>query len=154
MSRYYFAYGTNMEWDEMSLRCPGIDVVGTARLDDFRLIINGEGIATVIPAPGEVVWGVLWLITPACERSLDRYEGVDDRLYEKVVWLVRTAAGQDIEALLYVASDESLGVAYRTGYVEKIIRSAENASFPEPYIREIRKWLYTVSPVPNLVSTK
>jgi len=146
MSRYYFAYGTNMDWDEMSLRCPGVEVVGTARLEGHRIIINGEGIATVVPEPGKVVWGILWLISPACERSLDRYEGVDDRLYEKVVWTVRTSGGIDIEALLYVAPDRSVGISYHPGYVEKIVRSAELAGFPELYVREIRKWLHTGAP--------
>ena len=33
--RYYIAYGSNLNIDQMSYRCPGAKVVGTSEIPDF-----------------------------------------------------------------------------------------------------------------------
>ena len=33
----YFAYGSNMNLDQMAFRCPDAEVVGVVRVDDYRL---------------------------------------------------------------------------------------------------------------------
>lgn len=74
----YFAYGSNMNLDQMAHRCPRASVLGVYRVDDYRLAFcgnQGAGVATILPEPGSQVTGVLWRITDDCLRSLDRYEG-------------------------------------------------------------------------------
>ena len=77
--RYYFAYGSNMNLEQMKYRCPAAEVVENVRLEDYRLAFRGRapgnGVATVLPEKGSCVEGVLWKITEACEKSLDFYEG-------------------------------------------------------------------------------
>ena len=76
---YYFAYGSNMNLDQMAYRCPAASVVENVRLDGYRLTFcgrgKGSGVATILPEEGSQVEGVLWKITPECEKSLDFYEG-------------------------------------------------------------------------------
>lgn len=73
--RYYFAYGSNMNLEQMKYRCPVMEVVENVRLEDYRLAFRGRapgnGVATVLPEKGSYVEGVLWKITEACEKSLD-----------------------------------------------------------------------------------
>ena len=77
--RYYFAYGSNMNLEQMKYRCPAAEVVENVRLEDYRLAFRGKapgnGVATVLPEKGSCVEGVLWKITEAFEKSLDFYEG-------------------------------------------------------------------------------
>ncbi len=40
----------------------------------FRGNLRGAGVATIAPREGSTVHGLLWNITPECERSLDYYE--------------------------------------------------------------------------------
>ena len=81
----YFAYGSNMNMDQMAFRCPDASVVGVVRVDDYRLTFCGSGyagVATILPQAGSHVDGVLWRISAADEKHLDFYEGYP-RLYGK-----------------------------------------------------------------------
>ena len=76
---YYFAYGSNMNLDQMAYRCPAAFVVENVKLDGYRLTFcgmgKGSGVATILPEEGSRVEGVLWKLTPECEKRLDFYEG-------------------------------------------------------------------------------
>ena len=74
----YFAYGSNMNLDQMAYRCPAAEAVCTAKLEGYELFFAGRpgnGIAGIRPKQGGAVEGVLWKLTQACEKSLDHYEG-------------------------------------------------------------------------------
>ena len=89
---YYFAYGSNMNLDQMAYRCPAASVVEPVHLEGYRLTFcgrgKGSGVATILPEEGSRVEGVLWKITPECEKSLDFYEGYP-HLYGKEPVLVQ-----------------------------------------------------------------
>lgn len=103
--KLYFAYGSNINLDQMAYRCPAAQVVGPVVLEDHELLFRGNaggnGVATIAPHPGHKVHGLLWKITPDCERSLDRYEGYP-RLYGKEPVTVRDKSGQEITVMAYV----------------------------------------------------
>jgi hypothetical protein len=67
----YFAYGSNINLEQMAVRCPAATPVCPVTLDNYRLAFRGGaghfGVAAIIPAQGEKVYGLLWKITPACE---------------------------------------------------------------------------------------
>ena len=71
--KLYFAYGANLNIDNMAQRCPGAVAIQPWHLDDYRLMFSG--VATVVPEAGVKVPGALWAITEACEQSLDVFEG-------------------------------------------------------------------------------
>lgn len=101
---YYFAYGSNMNLEQMQFRCPNATVVETVRLEDYRLAFcgmrQGNGVATILPKEGSHVDGVLWKITPECEKSLDRYEGYPN-LYGKETICVHNAEKVQREVMVY-----------------------------------------------------
>lgn len=106
--RLYFAYGSNMSLNQMDFRCPQASVVENVRVEDYRLTFcsmnPGNGVATILPEEGSHVDGVLWRITPECEKSLDRYEGYP-RLYGKETIHVKNAEGKEREVLVYTMNE-------------------------------------------------
>jgi gamma-glutamylcyclotransferase (GGCT)/AIG2-like uncharacterized protein YtfP len=71
--KLYFAYGANLNIENMAQRCPGAVAIQPWHLDDYRLMFSG--VATVVPEAKGRVPGALWAITEACEQSLDVFEG-------------------------------------------------------------------------------
>lgn len=104
----YFAYGSNMNLDQMEFRCPAAVVKENVRLDGYRLAFCGKhpgcGVATILPEQGSHVDGVLWKITPECEHSLDRYEGYP-YLYGKEAVCVQNEAGESMTVMVYVMKE-------------------------------------------------
>lgn len=103
--RYYFAYGSNMNLEQMKYRCPAAEVVENVRLENYRLAFRGRapgnGVATVLPEKGSYVEGVLWKITEACEKSLDFYEGFPS-FYGKESIRVKNQDGVEKEVFVYM----------------------------------------------------
>ena len=106
--KLYFAYGSNINLDQMAYRCPAAQVVGPVVLEGYELLFrgnaSGNGVATIKPKEGQQVHGLLWRITPGCERSLDLYEGYP-HLYEKESVAVRDNAGRQLTVMAYVMTD-------------------------------------------------
>lgn len=90
-----------MNLDQMAYRCPESEVIGTARLEGYRLsFAGGSGVATILPCPGSHVDGVLWDISEADEQNLDYYEGFP-RLYGKENVTVKDGEGQQHTVMVY-----------------------------------------------------
>jgi gamma-glutamylcyclotransferase (GGCT)/AIG2-like uncharacterized protein YtfP len=87
----------------MKVRCPRAKVHAPVTLRNYTLKFNG--VASIGRRNGAEVKGVLWDITPECERSLDRYEGYP-RLYGKMNVTVYTDDGEKIRAMVYVMTAE------------------------------------------------
>lgn len=119
----------------MAARCPEAREIGTTVLPGWRFIVAGGGYSTIVPDPSARVVGVLWSLTPACERTLDEFEDVDGGLFRRDTIVV---AGEP--ALVYLATDTAPGIA-RGGYLEAVIAAAEARGFPADYIEELRGWL-------------
>lgn len=99
----YFAYGSNMNLGQMAYRCPDAEVIGTVRLEGYRLSFAGggdRGVATILPCPGSHVDGVLWEISKRDELQLDRYEGFP-RLYGKETVTVEDQEGRKHDVMAY-----------------------------------------------------
>ncbi len=107
-SKLYFAYGSNINLDQMACRCPAAKVVGPVTLEGWELLFRGNnaghGVATIAPKEGCTVHGLLWQISPQCEWSLDRYEGYPT-LYDKAPVKVKNAQDQEITVMAYVMTE-------------------------------------------------
>ena len=102
--RLYFAYGSNINLNQMAYRCPAAEVVGPVTLKDYELLFRRGGFATIAPKEGETVTGLLWSITPGCEQSLDRYEGYP-RFYDKRMVTVRDSEGRSLSVMVYIMDE-------------------------------------------------
>ena len=100
----YFAYGSNINLEQMRERCSDAKVVGPVTLADHELQFRGNCFATVAPKKGSIVHGLLWKLTPACVQALDRYEGYP-RHYTKEPVSVRTADGAAVSVMAYIMAE-------------------------------------------------
>lgn len=101
----YFSYGSNLNMDQMSRRCPESLPLETAELPTHKLLFRGSskrgyGVATVEHNIGTKVPGALWAVTERDFATLDRYEGYPS-LYERNAVKVITEEGKVVEAVTY-----------------------------------------------------
>ncbi|KAF5724889.1 hypothetical protein FMUND_446 [Fusarium mundagurra] len=88
-STLYFAYGSNLHLAQMAHRCPGSVFKGKATLESYRWQVNERGVANVVESGSDhSVEGLLYMIGPRDERTLDRSEGVSKGLYQKYLMRV------------------------------------------------------------------
>lgn len=99
----YFAYASNTNLERMEQYCAFAERVGNAALEGYRLEFRGDryGYATIVPAPGETVEGVLWKISAWDRERLDDHEGVP-WLYSKHTVTVKDSSGAEHEAMVYI----------------------------------------------------
>lgn len=101
--KYYIAYGSNLNVNQMVHRCPDAVVIGTSVIKDYELVFRGNsksGVANIEPRTGESVPVGIWAISASDERALDRYEGYP-WLYEKQTFFLRVRR-RTVEAMAYV----------------------------------------------------
>ena len=77
----YFAYGSNLNMEQMASRTPFATSEGHMYIDNWRLVFRG--VADIEPHKGSRLAVGMWKITKPDEDSLDRYEGVKHGLYRK-----------------------------------------------------------------------
>ena len=85
-SRYYLAYGSNLDMERMGKRCPYAVVVGTAEIKGYRLLFKKSKTgcyATIEQDANESVPAVVWKLSEYDELLLDRYEGCPRYYYKK-----------------------------------------------------------------------
>jgi len=137
MSRY-FAYGSNMSSALMGRRCRNAVAIGAARLDGWRFIVTRDGFASVVPAAGAAVHGVLWQLSPRDLAALNAYESLDSGLYVRRVLPVRSGE-RVIPALVYVGRDRTPGQP-RPGYQRVVVEAAREWRLPDTYVRALERW--------------
>jgi gamma-glutamylcyclotransferase (GGCT)/AIG2-like uncharacterized protein YtfP len=135
----YFAYGTNMDAEQMGCRCPDALCRGPAVLRGWRFCVNSRGVATVAPEAASEVWGIRWDVTSEDLASLDYYEGVTYGTYTRRVVTIRDEAGSRLEAIVYVAAVDDPGTP-RTDYMDVVIGAAQAAELPGVYLAELESW--------------
>ena len=96
----YFAYGSNLNFDQMAYRCPEATVVGTAKLDGYELAFQ-RGYLTILPKEGASIEGLIWSVTDHDESQLDCYEGYPT-FYDKETMTVTDADGTPHEIMVYM----------------------------------------------------
>ena len=116
--RYYLAYGSNLNVRQMMIRCPSARMIGTATIEDYRLMFKGSktgSYLTIEPEEGCSVPVGVWEVSEADELALDRYEGFPTFYYKKELELpitgIRTGKVRRRKAFVYIMhEDRILGV--------------------------------------------
>ncbi|NWI17460.1 GGCT glutamylcyclotransferase, partial [Crypturellus soui] len=111
----YFAYGSNLLRERLVLSCPSAALRAVARLPDFKLAFGHHrgrisplwhgGAATVVPSPGDEVWGTVWKMDAGHLSALDKQEGVEEGIYVPIEVNVRTPAGEELTCRSYQMRD-------------------------------------------------
>lgn len=108
---YYFAYGSNLNKQQMLARCPGSKAKFVATLPNYKLVFVGwsrqwrGGTASIKPFRGEKVRGAIYEISDRDLRQLDKHEGYPGN-YNRQPITVFDEDGQSIESITYVKSGQ------------------------------------------------
>ena len=113
--RYYLAYGSNLNVRQMQMRCPTARMIGTATLENYRLMFKGSktgSYLTIEPEEGSTVPVGVWDVTARDELALDRYEGYPTFYYKKELELpitgIRTGIVRQRKAFVYIMHEDRL----------------------------------------------
>jgi hypothetical protein len=135
----HFAYGSNMHRAIMSKHAPAAVPLGMAKLANYRFVITTDGYASVEPAPAQMVFGMLWRLTPRDRVTLDLWENIAGGLYRAVSLPVQFA-GRHRSALVYLARPRPNGRP-KPGYMEIVVKAAGELELPPNYIASLKQWL-------------
>lgn len=136
MKKYYIAYGSNLHIGQMAYRCPDATIVGSAELKNWRLMFKGSktgNYATIEPCVGESVPVLVWEISEADERSLDRYEGFPVFYFKQNLSVL--VNGQEVEAMVYLMRLDAKVGAPSLSYVNTLEIGYRDAGFDRTCLR-------------------
>lgn len=117
---YYFAYGSNLNKQQMRERCPDSQPKFIATLPNYKKVFSGwsrkwrGGVASIISFRGEKVRGAIYEVTGACLKQLDKHEAGYIRLNVTVF----DEDNEPVPAITYI----------KTGQLEETLPSKEYAS--------------------------
>lgn len=134
--RYYIAYGSNLNLEQMARRCPTAETVKAVYLHNYRLMFRGGGaaVATIEKHKGSKVPVLIWRLQPSDEHSLDIYEGYP-HLYRKETLRI-TVDGRRVQAMVYIMNEapHPYGTPSRS-YFETIRHGYEESGFDDRILR-------------------
>ncbi len=88
---YYFAYGSNMDRNQIVERCPNVIKIEIGLISNYRIdftrksITRNCGVADILESQDDVVWGIIYNITDEDFISLDRFEGYPKYYKKKII---------------------------------------------------------------------
>jgi cation transport regulator ChaC len=140
---WYFAYASNMSRAQIKQRAGDWAEEKLARLENYELNFDkvargGTGTGNIVLAEGKVVWGVLYRVTEAQLRALDRFESVPEH-YRRIEVNVVDAENNKIAAQAYIARKVRKGLKPDRLYLQRIIEGAEEHKLPADYIEQLKK---------------
>jgi hypothetical protein len=144
MTTLVFCYGSNLDDAQMVMRCPGREKVGIAVLRGWRLCfprlseIRGCGVASVEPAEGHEVWGVVHRLDDGDLAALDAREGFEPGRAAELNRYIRVAVPVEVGGVAtqveaYVAVPTANPPAPSVHYLGQIRDGARLHALPEAY---------------------
>lgn len=144
--KWYFAYGSNLDTEQMAKRTGKIREARRAQLAGYRLLFNkrgsdGTGKANIAPDDTHVVWGIVYLCDERAFESLDQYEGVAGGHYYRKTVNVSCDSGEVLDAVAYIAGESFITspLMPTPEYLQKIVNGAQSHGLPSEYIREVEQ---------------
>ncbi len=142
----YFAYGSNLDQNQMRKRCPESNLVGKFVLKNYRLgftIFSSAahrqcGCADVIKSDEDEVWGLVYEISDSDLISLDKYEG-HPRFYKRFTTKVYDEFNHERVVESYeVIEKNPKHQEPSQDYFNIISNAVEKWDFPESYKNFLR----------------
>ena len=148
----YFAYGSNMDWNEMRACCPSAQFVCLGKLNDYRLAFTrrsqtrGCGVADIVKNRNDVVWGVIYDIAEGDLPNLDSKEGYRvgrrSNAYEPIEVTVQADGRQDrlLRARAYlVCRQEHPNPNPNAAYKRLLVAGARHWRLPADYVAQLEQ---------------
>ncbi len=131
MNKLYIAYGSNMNLEQMAVRCPNSETVAAAVLKGFELQFKFH--ATIAPNPDSEVPVLLWKLSERDEQQLDRYEGFP-KYYRKEISQF-DFHGETVEGMVYIMNGNAPLQAPSSQYYNTILQGYRSFGLDEKYLK-------------------
>jgi gamma-glutamylcyclotransferase len=141
---FYFAYGSNLNQEQMRDRCPGAELVDVAALENYTLAFTIYsptrkcGCADIVKSPGDVVYGLLYRLNETDAALMDDFEG--HPIHYKRVDVRVVSKGAVVQAYTYEVVHKSEGLHPSAHYLGLIIGAAKKFNFPARYQTFLRSF--------------
>ena len=127
------------------MRSRGVEMAEerAGKVENYEILFNkkargGSATANIHPAMGKTVYGVLYRISEAGLRSLDRFEGVPQH-YRRIEVTVTDGEGNRVPAQAFIATKVDKGLRPAPHYIHAILEGAEEHQLPADYVAELKK---------------
>lgn len=143
MGEKYFAYGSNLNAQQMSVRCPQAVPVQKGYLRDYNIAFTrwsknrNCGVADVVPELGQKVWGLVWNLPTENLEMLDSHEG-HPKHYKRQLHEIFFLDGSSIQAWVYEVNKKQSFCQPSKEYVDTILSEGKALSFPEKYLESVK----------------
>lgn len=137
----YFAYGSNLDHEQIKSRCPGSEYLFRAKLPGYRLLFDGHSerrgcsVANIVQDLEGHVWGGVFRMTDEDLVQLDKYEN-HPHSYKRSVVKVTDDHGKEHDVLAYHRLHDKEGKPNKR-YIQHIINGAKHCGLPEEYITKL-----------------
>ena len=139
--RYYIAYGSNLNIEQMKRRCPQARIIGTAEIKDYELLFKGSltgSYLTIEKSMGGRVPVAVWETTEADEAALDRYEGFPTFYYKAEMELdikgIRTGRIRHRNCYVYIMHEERQMGVPSYYYIDTCLEGYRAFGFDESFL--------------------
>ena len=136
MINYYFAYGSNLNIEQMSRRCPNAEPIILKQplyIPNWQLCFRG--VADIEPCNQSILPIGLWKITKDCEKALDSYEGYP-RLYNKIYFQMDIDDKKET-ILCYQMNSDRYSAPYQV-YYDTILQGYRDFNLDTKYLEQAR----------------
>jgi gamma-glutamylcyclotransferase (GGCT)/AIG2-like uncharacterized protein YtfP len=102
MKKYYLAYGSNLNLQQLKKRCPTAKFIGKTILNNYRLVFKGNniGFLTIEEVENSIVPLGIFEITEFDEHNLDWYEGYPNFYHKEYLDIIVNDNKE--KALIYI----------------------------------------------------
>jgi len=143
----FFLYADNLNPSQLKRRAPEHKPIGKAYLPDHALNFcrwSSQwrcGLPSVIPSPGEKVWGMIFEITDEDMKLLDEFEGdVPEGAFHHVQVTV-IADGEEKTLVNTYAANPIGKFKPKDHYIEWVIKGLKHWKLPDDYIELWKSYL-------------
>ncbi|MBR0315369.1 MAG: gamma-glutamylcyclotransferase [Synergistaceae bacterium] len=127
------AYGSNLSISQMAYRCPDAKIIGTGKINDYKLVFRYH--ADIEKSVGSYVPVLVWELTAADEKQLDRYEGVKGGYYHQEDVTVLMDDGKQKEVMVYIMNNQETPSLPSPEYFEIIAEGYERFNFDKKILK-------------------
>lgn len=140
----YFAYGSNLNVDQMEKRAPGHSYSYKAKAIGYEIYFPHYsskwkgGVASLKLKPGSVVQGVVYHVSEYDLANLDHYEGVDKKMYYRDTIKVFDFSGNAHWVFTYFAVKDEEEFEPSNKYINSIVAGGLHHKLDPEYIEAIK----------------
>ena len=144
----YFAYGSNMNEDELIEESVNILERRRVILRNYKIAVtrnskkHNGGVLDIIPRDGEIVEGVLYDVPDNDKSKIDKKEGVCDGAYEPITVSIEDYEGQVInDVISYQVCDKIDAKPASKEYKDSVLRGACEHGLSDDYKEKLKNIL-------------